>query len=136
MASILVIDDDELVGAAIGAVLRRAGHRVVLAQDGADGFAAFNAHGFDLVLTDIVMPRMEGLETVRALRAADGAIGIIAMSGCARDGAAVYLAAAVAFGADATLVKPFTPAELRCAVAAVLAICDDRAEKPDTRRVS
>jgi CheY-like chemotaxis protein len=81
-----------------------------------EGISAYRAGGFDVVITDIVMPRMEGIETVRALRDADGIVKIIAMSGCARDGAALYLAAAEALGADASLVKPFTPEELRRAV--------------------
>jgi CheY-like chemotaxis protein len=127
MARILVIDDNELVRMAIGAVLRRAGHCVAFAGDGAEGISAYRAGGFDLVITDIVMPRMEGIETVRALRDENGIVKIIAMSGCTRDGAAIYLAAAQALGADASLVKPFTPEELRRVVR--LALCKPAAAR-------
>ncbi len=120
MASILVIDDEDLVRLSIGSVLRRAGHRVVLARDGEDALNRFRTARFDLVITDIVMPRMEGIETVRALRGAAAEVKIVAMSGCERAGASLYLSAAKALGADAIMAKPFSPAELNSAVARVL----------------
>ena len=130
MARILVVDDDEKVRAAIAAALGRAGHRVVLAGDGEEALRHYRAGDFDLVITDIVMPRMDGLETVKALRRA-GAVAIVAMSGAAHAGAPYYLRAAEALGADAVLVKPFTLAELKAAVAWVLPSPDQQADRQD-----
>jgi len=120
MVRILVVDDDELVRLSIGTVLARAGHRVVLACDGEDALRRYRAARFDLVITDIVMPRMEGLETVRALRGAGREVKILAISGGARPGSGLYLTAARALGADGALFKPFTPAELNSAIARIL----------------
>src|ERR1700722_17671919 len=102
MARILVADDEELVRASLPGVLRRAGHVVALAADGEDALRKFGSNRYDLVITDIVMPRMEGIETVRALRRLEPGVRIIAMSGRGSDGG-FYLKAAIALGADATL---------------------------------
>jgi CheY-like chemotaxis protein len=122
MARILVIDDEELVRTAMAGVLRRAGHRVTLAADGDDALDGFAPQHYDLVITDIIMPRREGIETLRALRQLEPGIRIIAMSGSGGTDQGFYLKAAVALGADATLQKPFTVAELRLAVDEALAI--------------
>jgi len=119
MARILVVDDEELVRACIAAVLRRAGHVVTLAEDGEDALEKFWPNRYDLVMTDIVMPRKEGIETLLALRRIEPMIRIIAMSGGGSD-QGLYLKAALALGADATLQKPFNVAELRQLVDAAL----------------
>lgn len=121
MARILVIDDEELVRVSIAAVLRRLGHLVTLAEDGVDALGKFGPERYDLVITDIVMPRMEGIETVRALRRLDPGIRIIAISGSGGADQGFYLKAATALGADAKLQKPFRAAELRRAVEEMLA---------------
>lgn len=121
MARILVADDEELVRASIAAVLRRAGHVVTLAEDGEDALAKFGPDRYDLVITDIVMPRMEGIETVRALRRLEPGVRIVAMSGSGGTDQGFYLKAATALGADATLQKPFRAGELRQMVEDVLA---------------
>ena len=116
MARILVVDDDELVRVSVAEILSRAGHQVETAEDGEAALGRHRAARFDLVVTDIVMPRMEGLETVRALRGDRSRVKIVAISGCERRGSEFYLTAARALGADQVLVKPFTGAELRAAV--------------------
>lgn len=121
MARILVVDDDELVRAAVAAILRRTGHGVTLAADGEDALDVFRPGQFDLIITDIVMPRMEGIETLRALRCLEPGIRIIAMSESGADHG-FYLKAAVALGADATLEKPLVAAELRLIVEEALAL--------------
>jgi CheY-like chemotaxis protein len=121
MARILVIDDEELVRAAIGAALRRAGHIVILAEDGGDALNKFEPDSYDIVITDIVMPRMEGIETMRALRRIEPMIPIIAMSGCTVPDK-LYLKAAIALGADATMHKPVDEAELCLIVDEALAL--------------
>lgn len=122
MARVLVVDDEEWVRASIAAVMRRARHAVTTAEDGKDALDKFQAARFDLVITDIVMPRMEGIETLRALRQIEPTIRIIAMSGSDGADQGFYLKAAVALGADATLEKPFTAAELRLVVDEALAL--------------
>lgn len=120
MSDILLIDDEELVRVSLGAVLASAGHRVALAGDGEDGLRLYEAGRFDLVVTDIVMPGREGIETIRALRRGGRPVKILAISGGARAGSGFYLTAARALGADDALLKPFTPAELRSAVARLI----------------
>jgi CheY-like chemotaxis protein len=122
MARILVIDDEELVRVSIAASLRRAGHVVTLARDGLEALGKFRSGCLDLVLTDIVMPRMEGIETLRALRRLEPQIRIIAMSGGNGTDQGFYLKAAVALGADATLQKPIRGDALRRVVDETLAL--------------
>ena len=121
MARILVVDDEELVRGAIAAALRRAGHNVTLAADGENALDIFRPGHFDLIITDIVMPRMEGIETLRALRRLEPGIRIIAMSESGSNHG-FYLKAAVALGADATLEKPVATAELTLLVDEALAL--------------
>lgn len=120
MAHIMVVDDEEPIRAAMAAVLCRAGHRVTVAGDGEEALAKFGPDRFDLVITDIVMPRMDGIETVRALRRCHPALRIIAISGSESGDRGLYLKAATALGADATLPKPFRAADLQQAVEALL----------------
>jgi len=121
MACVLVVDDEERVRVSITAVLRRAGHHVTTAEDGDDALGKFYPGHFDLVITDIVMPRREGIETLRTLRKLEPGIRIIAMSESGGDHG-FYLKAAAALGADATLGKPFTATDLRLIVGEALAL--------------
>jgi DNA-binding NtrC family response regulator len=107
MARILVIDDEPGIRAVLQAVLTRGGHTVLSANDGAIGLAAFIADRPDLVITDIIMPEKEGIETIRAIRKLDPLVPIIAISGGGRTANADYLPLAAKFGATATLPKPF-----------------------------
>lgn len=111
MARILVVDDEELIRGSIAVALRRAGHIVTIAEDGRDALDKFEPDIYDLVITDIVMPRMEGIETMRALRHIEPMIRIIAMSGCGVYDK-LYLKAALALGADATIHKPLDESAL------------------------
>ena len=124
MPRILLIDDDDLVRESLQAQLEAAGHEVVLAAHGGEGLVEFEGGRFDLVLTDILMPTVEGLETIKRLRAIDPEVAIVAMSGGARSlmGATEshpridILKFADAFGATRTLQKPFTRSQLLAAV--------------------
>ncbi len=129
MARILVIDDNPELGRAILKRLERAGHTGVLAADGNSGLAAFRAQPIDLVLTDILMPEKEGLETIRELRKDNQHVQIIAMSGGGYATGTDYLRLATTFGANAVLQKPFEQGELVDLVAALLdnAATDDSA---------
>ena len=92
------------------------GHTVVEAGNGRDGLDLFRQAGADLVITDLVMPEIEGLEVVRQLRSADSPVNVIAISGGGRASAAVYLEAARLLGAARVLHKPFTTAALLGAI--------------------
>lgn len=120
MARILVIDDDILVRMAIKAVLERAGHEVILASDGQAGMREYGSHAVDLVVTDMLMPEQDGIETILALRKTNPFIKILAISGGARINSQDFLPVAEKLGANASLRKPFGPDDL---VAQVTALC-------------
>lgn len=112
MARILVIDDQELVRLAIRVALEEKDHEVVEAENGEVGFNLQKDHSFDVVVTDMLMPVQEGIETITQLKENFQNLKIIAISGGARANGVDHLKAAVDLGADKVLAKPFTSAEL------------------------
>jgi len=120
MARILIIDDNVTLLELIALVLLAAGHTVTTAADGEIAARLFRAAPFDLILTDMIMPNGEGIETITTLRREFPAIRIIAMSGGTRR-SQNYLDMAARLGAHRTLSKPFAPDELHAAIAATLA---------------
>jgi DNA-binding response OmpR family regulator len=108
MTTILLIEDDDLFRNTLALALAEHGYRVIQAPDGEAGVKLFHADPPDIVITDMVMPNKEGLETVTELRRTNPKIGIIAMSGGHAHNAPVYLKIAGAFGANRMLKKPFT----------------------------
>lgn len=120
MAQILVIDDEEMLRRTLRALLERAGHTVVEAEDGNQGLAQFKVQQPDLVLTDIIMPNREGVETIGEMRRQAPHLPIIAMSGGGSRGGDLFLTLAEKLGASATLAKPIRQAELIAAVDAAL----------------
>lgn len=125
MAKIVVIDDEEMVLATIREILRRAGHEAFEARDGVAGLELLRRIAAPLVITDIIMPRMEGLEAISALRREFPATRVIAISGGGRTRNLDFLNMAGTFGADRMLAKPFTPADLMAAVNACLVPAPD-----------
>jgi CheY-like chemotaxis protein len=121
LAKILIVDDDSAVQATIRLLLERAGHSVVVAGDGRKGLAIFEAGDFNLLLLDIFMPGMDGLETMRLVHQQQPRIPIIVISGrpIVPDPAAGpdFLTMATKLGAICSLQKPFKPAALLEAVA-------------------
>jgi CheY-like chemotaxis protein len=81
VAHILVVDDDQAVRWLLRAMLERWGHSVVEAANGAEGLQCYQAEPTDLVITDIQMPVMDGLQMIKELRSAFPAVKIIAISG-------------------------------------------------------
>jgi|EndMetStandDraft_2_1072991.scaffolds.fasta_scaffold253917_1 CheY-like chemotaxis protein len=120
MLRILVVDDDTAVRGAIKVVLELDGHEVVLAANGRAGVDAVEAGKFDLVICDIFMPGMDGIETITAFHRSNPQMPVIAMSGFTfRDGqtpAPDYLSLSTKLGAAYSLRKPFRPGELLKAV--------------------
>jgi CheY-like chemotaxis protein len=112
MAKILVIDDDAIVRETIAQVLEARGHRVLSAEDGRRGVAAFRAQQPDLVITDIIMPEQEGIETITEIRGLAPTVKIIAISGGGRIGNADFLKIARHIGAADVIAKPFDPDDL------------------------
>lgn len=114
MARVLAIDDDGAVCATVCVILERAGHQVVTAQDGRRGLQLLDAGQFDLLLIDIFMPEMDGLETIRVLQRSKPKLPIIVMSGAMADGVKMpdYLSFGTKLGAIESLRKPFKPAAL------------------------
>jgi DNA-binding NtrC family response regulator len=119
MADIVVIDDEPRYRRLVARVLTGAGHEVRQAADGAEGLAMCLERTPDLVITDIVMPRMEGIETILQLTRQRPGLAVLAMSGA--EPASVYLRAATALGAAASLPKPFTVEQRLAAVDELLA---------------
>jgi DNA-binding response OmpR family regulator len=117
---VLVIDDDRIVRDALRQVLQKAGYGVTCAADGVAGLAAFRAHRPDLIITDIIMPEKEGIETIIEVRAEAPDLPILAISGGARVGNADFLQIARRLGATDILPKPFEPKELLAKVEACL----------------
>lgn len=119
MATILLVDDDDLFRGVVKDTLARAGHDVREAANGADGLSDFRARGAQLVVTDIFMPEQDGIELIQELLRIDPDVGIVAMSGHA--GKADFLSFAKRLGARRILKKPFREADLLEAVAKTLA---------------
>lgn len=112
MSAILVIDDDASMREVVSQMLKLAGHEVTIAENGREAIAMLAAGHYALVITDLIMPEKEGIETISEIRRTDQDIPIIAISGGGRLGPGDYLEAARYIGADATLAKPFGHQEL------------------------
>ena len=112
MAKILIIDDEPLVRKTARVMLELAGHSVVEAVDGCEGMNKFGLEKFDLVITDILMPNQDGLETLASMRDGQVRTPVLAMSGGGRAGNQEFLKIAKAFGADDILPKPFSTKSL------------------------
>jgi len=114
--NILVIEDDASVRRAMSRILTTAGHRVVEAENGAVGLRLVRDEDFHLVVTDILMPEKEGIETIMELRERLPGLKILAVSGGFPTDREGTLADAEALGADASLAKPFSVEEFKEAV--------------------
>ncbi len=120
MSSILVVDDDASVLDVMSEMLRMEGHSVTVAENGKQAVDCVFNDPFDLVITDLIMPEKEGLETIADIRRKFSKLPIIAISGGGRLGPNDYLETARFIGANATLAKPFARQELIHAVDSLL----------------
>jgi DNA-binding response OmpR family regulator len=117
---ILVIDDDELIRITFRNFLKKAGYSVIEAENGNAGIALFKKQRPDIVITDLLMPEKEGLETISEIRAIDPKVKTIAMSGGGNSQNMVFLKLALLLGANHTLQKPIKPGEVLSAVKGLL----------------
>jgi len=121
VARILVVDDESEIRSLVSRILKQAGHEVIEAADGNEGTRLFRENLPELLITDIIMPEKEGIETIMELRRDFPNVKIIAISGggkaLARD---TCLRFAKGLGANGALAKPFSRQELLDAVQEVL----------------
>ena len=113
MAKILVIDDEDQLRDLLQKLLTREGHEICIAHDGEEGVANFHQFNPDLVITDIIMPKKDGIEVIIELIQAHPKLPIIAISGGRRAVTAGFnLDSAHMLGVRASLLKPFTHRQL------------------------
>ena len=120
MQKILIIDDEPHILLMLKKMLERVGYEIEIATNGVEGIKLFKESGSDLVITDIIMPEKEGLETIREMRRIKSDLKIIAMSGGGKVSADNYLQIARIFGAAKSIAKPFTQKEMVSAVQSLL----------------
>lgn len=120
MTRYLVVDDEPMVRTVVRRILRARGGLVAEAADGLDALEVFERSTFDLVITDISMPRMDGLELIQALQAQPRRIPIVAMTGGSGLPAQDYLKTALGLGATAVRAKPFRASELLEVISGIL----------------
>lgn len=118
---ILIVEDDALLRQLLARALTIAGYEVAEADDGQEALVQFELNPAELVLTDIVMPNQEGLETIGKLLRKNPVPKIVAMSGGGIMDPGGYLAMASKLGAAATLQKPFSHEQMLETLAQVLA---------------
>ncbi|MBN8635564.1 MAG: response regulator transcription factor [Anaerolineae bacterium] len=129
VATILVIDDEESILNIVDAYLKADGNTVYAARDGAAGLAAFQRYKPDLVILDIMLPEMDGLEVLRTIRRSSE-VYVILLTARSEEFDRVM---GLTVGADDYLTKPFSPRELAARVKAVLR--RGRASAQDERQV-
>lgn len=106
---ILIIDDDELIRMTLKSIIKKTGCQVFEAASGTEGLDLFVRQKPDIVITDMLMPDKEGLETITEIRAQNLPVKIIAISGGGTTKNMSFLQLAKQVGADHTLSKPIKP---------------------------
>ncbi len=122
MARILLADDEASIRILVSRVLRQEGHEVYDAKDGQEAIEQYLTIHPDLLLTDLIMPVKEGIETILEVRKFDPNARIIVMTGGGRTNPAIYLGMAKALGAAEVLAKPFTVEQLNDVINKVLGL--------------
>lgn len=121
MAKILVIEDEDDFRGVLAMMLAHENHEVSTAANGVEAMRHLSATEFDVVITDVLMPEKDGVETIMGLRRSSPSTKIIAMSGGGRIGSQDYLTIAAKLGASGTLPKPFSREQLLAAIGQALA---------------
>jgi DNA-binding response OmpR family regulator len=120
MTKILIIDDEETLRDSLREFLESKGYTVVDAPDGVLGTEMFRTEGADVVITDLIMPLMDGMDTIRTIRREERDVKILALSGRGGVHINMNLERARNFGADASLQKPCDPGDVLQAVESLL----------------
>jgi len=122
MANILIVDDSSVTREMLRDFLEADGHSVVEASDGIEAIELLNAHKFELMITDLIMPRKDGMEVIMDIKKENRSIKIIAISGGDESfQASMYLGVTNKLGADLVFEKPFVSQEIVQAVKQLLA---------------
>jgi len=119
VARVLVVDDDESMRELVRHLLEAAGHEAWTATGGRAALTLAKERAFDIALVDIIMPDIDGIETIEKLRKISPNTRICAMSGSSSNSAG-YLETVLALGADGALEKPFDKHDLEVTVAELL----------------
>lgn len=127
---ILVIDDDENISKVIRLYLEKEGMEALLASNGKAGLEVFSKESPDLVLLDIMMPEMDGIEVIKNIRK-ESAVPVIMLTA---KGDTFDKVLALELGADDYIVKPFEPKELIARIKAVIRRSENAPEQEDTIR--
>ena len=127
---ILVIDDDENISKVIRLYLEKEGMEALLASNGRAGLEVFSRESPDLVLLDIMMPEMDGIEVIKNIRK-ESAVPVIMLTA---KGDTFDKVLALELGADDYIVKPFEPKELIARIKAVIRRSENAPEQEDTIR--
>lgn len=122
---VLIIEDDPIMLRNLAQWFEQAGCRVMVAHDGDEGLAQFNTLRPNAVVTDIIMPNREGVETLMAIKNLDPDVKILAISGGGRLGSTDLLRTARGLGADAVMAKPFRSTDVVAAVSRLLQMSED-----------
>ncbi len=124
MARVLAVDDEAPILALTKRILEHAGHEVIEATGGEAALRMLGETEIDLLITDLVMPGLDGLELIRLVRQRLPHLPIIAVSGGERMGPGTLLGPAGHLGANRTLAKPFSRQDLMTAVDELLGARD------------
>jgi two-component system response regulator ResD len=132
VAKILIVDDEPNIREVVGLYLRRDGHDIVSAADGEEALALFREGEPDLVVLDLMLPRIGGLEVCRRMRA-ERRVPLIMLTARGEEEERVV---GLSLGADDYVVKPFSPRELAARVTAVLRRVEEPAGQEDLKVLS
>jgi CheY-like chemotaxis protein len=135
MTTVLVIDDDDNLRSVLRLILENLGCAVLEARNGKEGLILFRSAGADVVITDLIMPEKEGLETIRELRKGYPGLKIIAISGGEQQHARDNLKMAKFLGANAVLAKPFSADDLAKLIGSLLPPSSTAVQSPKQDQV-
>jgi DNA-binding response OmpR family regulator len=132
VAKVLIVDDEPNIREVVGLYLRRDGHDIVSAADGEEALEVFRESEPDIVVLDLMLPKMSGLEVCRRMRA-DRRVPLIMLTARGEEEERIV---GLSLGADDYVVKPFSPRELAARVAAVLRRVEESSEDVDQKVLS
>jgi DNA-binding response OmpR family regulator len=132
VAKVLIVDDEPNIREVVGLYLRRDGHTIVSATDGEEALEVFGESKPDLVVLDLMLPKMSGLEVCRRMRA-DRRVPLIMLTARGEEEERIV---GLSLGADDYVVKPFSPRELAARVAAVLRRVEESSGDVDQKVLS